>query len=261
MSHLEDFGKQAFAHDDGDVAGDDEGGVDAEFFEFVDAADALEFVDGGFVAAVHAEELEAAFVELVAGVLDGAVEVVEVVAGAHDEFLDGEGFVAFDAFAEFGEGACDEEAFASFGAVVFDDDGFVDVAGVFDFFGHGESGGAEPFAFFVAVGFPLEDLAVAEAGDGEGHEVFGAEVFDEAAMRDDDDVLGSQFVGVFHEVFVVVDGEEVVGFSEGEGVVVAFDFADGQAEGLEAFFARAVEDLEAGMRTDGGDGEVLGVVT
>lgn len=70
FSHLEDFGEEAFAHDDGDVAGDDEGGVDAEFFEFVDAADALEFVDGGFVAAVHAEELEAAFVEFVSGVLD-----------------------------------------------------------------------------------------------------------------------------------------------------------------------------------------------
>lgn len=170
---------------------------------------------------------------------------MEVVAGAHDEFLDGVGAVAFHSLCEFGEGAGDEEAFAAFGAVVFDDDGFVDVAGVFDFFGHGEAGAVEPFAFFVAVGFPLEDLAVAEGGDVEGGEVFGAEVFDEAAVGDDDDVFCFEFVGVFHEVFVVVDGEEVVGFSQGEGVVEAFDFADGEAEGLEAFFVSAVEDLEA----------------
>ena len=172
---------------------------------------------------------------------------MEVVAGAHDEFLDGEGAVAFDAFAEFCEGACDEEAFAAFGAVVFDDDGFVDGAGVFDFFGHGEAGGVEPFAFFVTVGFPLEDLAVAEGGDVEGEEVFGAEVFDEAAVGDDDDVFLAEFVCVFHEVFVVVDGEEVVGFAEGEGVVEAFDFADGESEGFESFFSGAVEDLQTGM--------------
>ena len=70
-------------------------------------------------------------------------------------------------------------------------------------------------------------------------------ILDQGAVRDEDDVALTHPFGAIHQLVVVVEHQPLVGVGTGERRVEAAQlFANGDAQGSEAFHAGAVEDLQ-----------------
>ena len=257
FGHQEGLGEQGFADDDGLVAGHDKGRLERHFAQIAQGAELVELVHVGFVTSVHREQFEPAEVlplmaarasdlETVRG--RRVEEEVEVVAASEHVLLDGELLLDVHVAAEIAVISGDEVASAAFGAGVLDDDRPVDVLRVLHHTGHVAAALLQPLALKLAARFPVEDAAVSEGRGLQFSEVVRAEVLDQRAVRDDDDVALTHPFGVIHQLVVVVKHQPLVGIGAREGRVEAAPlFANGDAQGSEAFHAGAVEDLQRGV--------------
>ncbi len=151
----------------------------------------------------------------------------------------------------------DEGTPAALGPVVLHEDGPVDGLGPLDLPRHLHPGGGEPDPLLLPVRLPLDDAPVAEGGDLELLKGLGSHVLHEGAMGNGHGVAIPQLVRAPGQLVVAIHQQEVVGSGRGEGVVPAGALPNGDAQGAEALQAGAVEDLKGGVRTDGGDDQVL----
>jgi hypothetical protein len=175
--------------------------------------------------------------------LERREEVVEVVPRSEDVLL----YVVFlgqvDSELEIVPVLRYEKPAPALGTVVLDHHGAVDVLGFVDELRHLHAGGGEPLPLLHAVGFPIQHRAVAEVWQVEVREPLRSEVLDERTRGNYDDALVQQFRRPVDYLVVRSDREELVRLRQRECIVELRRLADADAERLETFGARPVENL------------------
>ena len=79
-------------------------------------------------------------------------------------------------------------------------------------------------------------------------------------MRDYDGILLDQIIAVVKQGPIAVQADELVWLGQRKGIVEPGRLTNADAYGLEALRSSTVKYLQAAMRADGGDGEILLVI-